>query len=1116
MANNLVSPGVQVTVIDESNYAPTAVGTTPFILMATAQDKTNSSGSVATGTTEANAGKVYTVGSQRELTSLFGLPNFPTDASGNRLYGSELAEYGLHAAFNILDITSTAYVMRADVDLGQLQGSSTRPSVPASGGTLWLNSSATSWGMFAWNETSQAFNQITPTFLIDDTQISGDIPIASYGNVGDYVVVGSTTYNPVYTKNYLGTWVLVGSNAWASSCAPAIQATYANVTTLTATNSIKINNTTIALTGTTDAQLVTQINALNSGAGITGVKAAIVNGKFTLFATSASKSDGSVADGKIAIQAVSPSTGATPLSTMGITAGTYAGPTIQYSAHSSVPQWKSINATPRPTGSVWIKTTAYNYGANISLYRRNSITSTWDLVPASLYGSDAEAIYGLDPTKGGLGIPKNALFVRYNPGYTLSTSGAEVTFKVFERAATGPTVATGKITNPTLTAANTFNVTATQTGSSTTPLAVTITVPASPNNTVQGVAAAFNVAMASNSILNVSASVDSYGHMVYTHSTGGSIYITDVTGTPNAAMGFDSTVPYVSVNNRTPGTLKISNWVYPSELIAQSTQPTAIPADGTLWYYSGNQEADIMINVNNVWKGYRTVNQDTRGYNLSLTDPAGPIFSYSAPTLQSDGTSLVHGDLWIDNSDYDAYPVIWRWSSVSNTGAGSSDQWVKIDTTDATTENGILFADARWDGNTNHTGGDTDIFLDPLVPITQLLSSNYTDLDAPKPALYPNGCLLFNTRRSSSNIKKYIKGYYNSTNFPLLSLPQVTDTWQSYSGKKWNNIPYFGRQAVRNVVVSALKEAVINSTELREEGKAFNLLACPGYVELLSSLKVLNDDRKNTGFIIGEVPMGLSTDTTTIQNYLTDALGTGTTSEDALNTNDPYTGVFYPGVATMNPVSGVGSIVVPMSTPMLRTFIRNDQISEVWFAPAGNTRGVVDNVLSIGYINRMSNNAFVPTGVPQSLRDVLYQQQINPITYFPGVGRINYGNHTRQADATALDRINVARLVAYLRQRIEELVRPLVFQPNDKLTRDTAKALIDKLMIDVTTRRGLYDHLVVCDNTNNTNDTIDRNELHIDIAIEPVKSVEFIYIPVRLKATGQIASGNLTTSTTLG
>jgi len=1113
MANNLVSPGVQVTVIDESNYAPTAVGTTPFILMATAQDKTNSSGSVATATTKANAGKVYTVGSQRELTSLFGLPNFPTDASGNRLYGSELSEYGLHAAFNVLDVTSSAYVMRADVDLNQLQGTSIRPSSAAAGGTLWLNASATSWGLFSWDATAQAFNKITPTFLTDSTQISGDAPKSSYGNVGNYVIVGTNANNPVYTKNYLGSWVLVGSTAWQSTCSPALQATYANVTTLTATNSIKINNTTISLTGTTDAQLVAQIQALNSGAGITGVTAAIVNNKFTLFATSASKSDGTTTDGKVSISAVSPSSGSTPLSQMGIIAGTYAGPALQFSAHSSIPQWKTINSTPRPTGSVWVKTTAYNYGANISLYRRNSVTSTWDLVPASLYGNDTDAIYGLDPTRGGLGIPKNSLFVRYNSGF--SSTNPELTFKVLERAATGPTIVTGKIANPTLTAGNTFTINATQTGSASISSTITITVPNSPNNTVQGLASAFNIAMATNSILDVSASVDSYGHFVFTHAAGGTMFVTDTSGTPVAAMGIDNTVPYVSNTTRNPSILRMSNWVYPTELIEQATQPTSIPSNGTLWYYSGIQEADIMVNVNNVWKGYRNVTQDTRGYNLSQTDPNGSIFSYSAPTIQSDGTALVHGDLWIDNSDYDAYPVIWRWSSVSNTGAGSSDQWVKIDTTDSTTENGIVFADARWDGNTDNTGGDHDIFLDKIVPITQLLGSNYVDLDAPNPALYPNGCLLFNTRRSSNNVKKYVRNYYNGTNFPLLGLPLVKDTWQSYSGKKWNNVPYFGRQAVRNVVVSAMEEAITNSTDLREEGKSFNLLACPGYVELLNSLKVLNDDRKNTGFIIGEVPMGLSTDTTTILNYLTDSLGAGTTSEAALNTNDPYTAVFYPGAAIMNPLSGVGSIVVPMSTPMLRTFIRSDQISEVWFAPAGNTRGVIDNVQSIGYINRMNNNSFVSTGVPQSLRDILYENQINPITYFPGVGRINYGNHTRQSDATALDRINVARLVAYLRGRIEALVRPLVFQPNDKLTRDTAKSLIDKLMIDVTTRRGLYDHLVVCDATNNTNSTIDRNELHIDIAIEPVKAVEFIYIPVRLKATGQIGAGNLTTSTPL-
>ena len=124
MANSLVSPGVQVTVIDESNYAPTAVGTVPFILMATAQDKTNASGTLATGTTMANAGKVFNISDQRDLVSKFGLPIFPTDASGARKYGDELCEYGLYAAHNVLSAINSAYVVRADVDLSELNARS--------------------------------------------------------------------------------------------------------------------------------------------------------------------------------------------------------------------------------------------------------------------------------------------------------------------------------------------------------------------------------------------------------------------------------------------------------------------------------------------------------------------------------------------------------------------------------------------------------------------------------------------------------------------------------------------------------------------------------------------------------------------------------------------------------------------------------------------------------------------------------------------------------------------------------------------------------------------------------------------------------------------------------
>ena len=84
-----------------------------------------------------------------------------------------------------------------------------------------------------------------------------------------------------------------------------------------------------------------------------------------------------------------------------------------------------------------------------------------------------------------------------------------------------------------------------------------------------------------------------------------------------------------------------------------------------------------------------------------------------------------------------------------------------------------------------------------------------------------------------------------------------------------------------------------------------------------------------------------------------------------------------------------------------------------------------------------------------------------------------------------------------------------MFEPNDKITRDEIKGAVEQLLNDVTAKRGIYDYLVVCDETNNTAARIDRNELYIDVAIEPVKAVEFIYIPVRIKNTGDIAAGNL-------
>jgi phage tail sheath protein FI len=99
-----------------------------------------------------------------------------------------------------------------------------------------------------------------------------------------------------------------------------------------------------------------------------------------------------------------------------------------------------------------------------------------------------------------------------------------------------------------------------------------------------------------------------------------------------------------------------------------------------------------------------------------------------------------------------------------------------------------------------------------------------------------------------------------------------------------------------------------------------------------------------------------------------------------------------------------------------------------------------------------------------------------------------------------------------MRTQLDKMVKPFLFEPNDKTTRDEVKGVVDRFCNDLVTKRGLYDYLVVCDETNNTPDRIDRNELYIDIAIEPVKAIEFIYIPIRIKNTGEISSGNLATS----
>jgi hypothetical protein len=582
-----------------------------------------------------------------------------------------------------------------------------------------------------------------------------------------------------------------------------------------------------------------------------------------------------------------------------------------------------------------------------------------------------------------------------------------------------------------------------------------------------------------------------------THSAGGTITLTEVSGTAVASAGFNISVRGVIdfyANGVATG-LSLSNWVTAPTFTytASATAPGQDPAADTLWYYSAADQVDIMINNNGSWQGYQMVTNDVRGYNLSLTNATGPIISATSPTTQTDESQspLVYGDLWVDTSDLENYPKLYRWENVN-----SENQWVLIDNTDQTSENGVLFADARWGANPN-----INPITDPLPTIQSLLTVNYVQLDTPNQNLYPQGILLWNTRRSGFNVKSYQPNYFTPTNFPdVPGWPTLTSAWVTVSGNRADGSPYMGRQAQRALIVQALKAGIDTSTAIREEQRQFNLVACPQYPELLTNMIALNNERNNTGFVVTDTPLRLTPDE--IITWATNADGEGVATADGLVAGDQYSGVFYPSCTTTDLSGSV--VVQPPSHMMLRTIIRSDEIAYPWLAPAGTRRGVIDNATQIGYIDAVTGE-FQSIGVRQGLRDVLYENRINPITFVPGVGITNFGNKTTTSITSAMDRINVSRLVSFIRGRLESIAKQFLFEPNDQITRNEITNAITSLMIDLVAKRGIYDYLVVCDLSNNTPARIDRNELYVDIAIEPVKAVEFIYIPVRIKNTGEIS-----------
>jgi len=1024
----LTSPGVEVTVINESFYVPADAGTTPLLIVATASNKYNGSGTgIAAGTRSANANSVYLISSQRELTETFGDPKFYTDSSGNSLNGYELNEYGLQAAYSFLGIANRAFVLRANVDLGQLTGSATAPTASPTNGSYWFDLSSTVPGIFEWSRTDQAFTTVDPIYITSTDDLVGGLstgaPLTSIGVLGDYAINTTHVTNKIYYKTASNTWVQVGSDDWKS--------------------------------------------AIGAGA------------KF------------------------------------------------QQSSHINRPEWKTAEDNAA-TGSVWFKTTTPNAGADIAVKLYNSSTEAWSVVDAPFYANNHSAIYGIDPTNGGSGIAVGTLYTQYNITEQSILGAFDATDKAADfqlfRYEGGKTVVTSNDTAPTFTNGNTFYISESvkTSGTMSTPVLATVNGTAA-NDFVAAISAA--------GLTNVSAEVLSTGAIRITHALGGEIRMSNVTGTPLDDAGFGATnahsygtytensatlvdnlydAPAGATEDSTQqfASVVASNWKRLS-YTASITAPTTNPANGTLWYDT-NLEADIMVHNGTTWVGYQ--NGSFNGSALTTSDPNGPQFSATKPTTQSDGTALVNGDLWIDTSDLENFPKIYRYDTSLADGA----DFAAVDTTDQTTENGVVFADARYNKASGRTDSSSEGGVGTAASIKDLLSDNFLDPDAPDPALYPKGILLYNTRRSGYNVKEYKADYINTTTYPgsgssgkgniRYSNESVaayfSDRWTTKSANNANGSGTFGRKAVRKVIVAQLKSEINTNQAIREDQRGFNLISCPGYTEVISEMVNLNADRNYTSFVIGDTPMRLASSATAITNWANNSAGADDNGENGLVTSSEYLGVFYPSGRTTDNTGS--NIVVPASHMMLRTLANNDNVGYPWFAPAGTRRGLVDNATAVGYIDSASGE-FQTVSLSESVRDSMHEVKVNPLTFFSGTGIVNFGNLTKATGSSALDRINVARLTVYLRTQLDKIAKPFIFEPNDQLTRNEIKGAIDSFLLELVGQRALYDFLVVCDETNNTAARIDRNELYVDIAIEPVKSVEFIYIPLRIKNTGEIA-----------
>ncbi len=518
-------------------------------------------------------------------------------------------------------------------------------------------------------------------------------------------------------------------------------------------------------------------------------------------------------------------------------------------------------------------------------------------------------------------------------------------------------------------------------------------------------------------------------------------------------------------------------------------------------------------NENVVWEDLGFLNSDgNRPLYIGTGEefiPLGPFVQPEAPVVNPD-----QGTYWFDDNitDFALY--------LEGTDVGAGNQWVPVETTtvsNPTATQKVISASAPGFPNEGAIWIDlsTPENVDNFPVVQRWQGGEWVDItdsvliqsEDPIASVVLNGTYWLNL--GESRTRNTVRTYDPTFQSVTVVFNGTSSQWEVINEVGWQWAPAagatFGRKAQREIVVEKMQAAFASNDEIRAETNYYQLIACPGYPELYDEMIALNSDNGEVSFVVADtpkfmIPSGIpSGREITAAEWYSNAQNVTVTGENGFASGPSvYAGFYYPWGITSN-IDG-NDVVVPPSHMAMRTIAYSDQISAPWFPPAGYTRGRVDSASAVGYINNAGE--FTPRQLTRPQRDVLSGNNINPIAFIPNRGLTVFGQKTNAATATALDRINVARLIAKMKYDLQRLLEPFLFELNDPVTRRSAQVVTERYLAGLKSLRALFDYAVRCDESNNPADVIDRNELYVDVAIKPAKAIEFIFVPITVLGTG--------------